>query len=275
MDRGSATTRREGEPVDYQNLVVTREENVAVVTFSRPRVLNALNKDTVAELSVAIDELGDDPNVRCIVLTGAGEKAFVAGADINELRAIPDVAHGAAFAAWGQSVLFKIENLSKPVIAAINGYALGGGCELAMACDIRIAADTARLGQPEINLGLIPGFGGTQRLVRLVGKGYAKLLTLTGDMISAQEALRVGLVDMVVPAAELMSKARELAGKIASKGPLALAYAKGCINVGAETDLNSACAYEASQFGLSCGTEDRVEGTTAFLEKRPARFRGK
>ena len=261
--------------MDYQNIIVTREENVAVVTFNRPKVLNALNHETMVELSAAMDELGADPNVHCIILTGAGEKAFVAGADINELRAIPDAATGAGFAAWGQAILFKMENLQKPVIAAINGYALGGGCELAMACDIRLAADTARLGQPEINLGIIPGYGGTQRLPRLVGKGRAKLLILSGDMILAQEALRIGLVDMVVPAAELMDKARELARKIASKGPLAVAYAKNCVNVGAETDLVTACAYEASQFGLSCGTADRTEGTTAFLEKRPAQFKGK
>ena len=261
--------------MDYQNIIVTREENLAFVTFNRPKVLNALNHDTMVELSVAIDELGADPNVRCIVLTGAGEKAFVAGADINELRAIPDAAHGAEFAAWGQAILFKMENLGKTVIAAINGYALGGGCELAMACDIRIAADTASLGQPEINLGLIPGYGGTQRLPRLVGKGRAKLLILSGDRIPAQEALRIGLVDIVVPAAELMNKARELARKIASKGPLAVAYAKSCVNVGAETDLATACAYEISQFGLACGTEDRAEGTAAFLEKRPAQFKGK
>ena len=261
--------------MDYQYIVVTREENTAVVAFGRPKVLNALNYDTMVELSAAIDELGSDPGVRCIILTGMGEKAFVAGADINELRAIPSAAQGAEFAAWGQAILFKIENLSKPVIAAINGYALGGGCELAMACDIRIAADTARLGQPEINLGIIPGYGGTQRLPRLVGKGRAKLLILSGDMISAQEALRIGLVDMVVPAAELMDTATELARKIASKGPLAVAYAKSCVNVGTEVDLVTACAYEASQFGLACGTEDRAEGTAAFLEKRPARFQGK
>lgn len=261
--------------MDYQNIVVTREENTAIVTFNRPKVLNALSHDTMVELSAAIDELGADPGVRCIILTGAGEKAFVAGADINELRAIPSAADGAEFAAAGQAILFKIENLSKPVIAAINGYALGGGCELAMACDIRIAADTARLGQPEINLGIIPGYGGTQRLPRLVGKGRAKLLILSGDMVSAQEALRIGLVDMVVPAAELLDKAKELARKIASKGPLAVAYAKSCVNVGAEVDLVTGCAYEASQFGLACATEDRAEGTTAFLEKRPARFQGK
>jgi enoyl-CoA hydratase len=261
--------------MNYQHIVITCEENMAVVTFNRPKVLNALSHDTMVELSAAIDELGSDPKVRCIILTGAGEKAFVAGADVNELRAIPSAAHGAEFAAWGQAILFKMENLSKPVIAAINGYALGGGCELAMACDIRIAADTARLGQPEINLGIIPGYGGTLRLPRLVGKGRAKWLIFSGDMISAQEALRIGLVDMIVPAAELMDKARELARKIASKGPLAVAYAKSCINVGAEVDLVTACAYEASQFGLACGTEDRAEGTAAFLEKRPAQFQGK
>jgi len=261
--------------MDYLNILVTREENIAIVTFNRPQVLNALSHATVAELSAAIDELGSDPKVRCIILTGAGEKAFVAGADINELRAIESANRGAEFAAWGQEILFKIENLPKPVICAINGYALGGGCELAMACDIRLAADSAMLGQPEINLGLIPGYGGTQRLPRLVGKGRAKWLVLSGDKISAQEALRIGLVDVVVPAAELMDKARELARKIAAKAPLAVACAKSCINVGAEIDLVTACAYEASQFGLVCGSEDRVEGTTAFLEKRLAQFKGK
>jgi len=261
--------------MDYQNILVTREEDIAIITFNRPKVLNALNRATMAELSAAADELESDENVRCIILTGAGEKAFVAGADIRELQAIESAAEGAAFAAQGQSILFKIENLSKPVIAAINGYALGGGCELAMACDIRIAADTAKLGQPEINLGIIPGYGGTQRLPRLVGKGYAKWLILSGDMISAQEALRIGLVEMVVPAEELMTKARELAHRIARKAPLAVACAKTSINVGSETDLGTGCAYEASRFGLVCATEDRVEGTTAFLEKRPAQFKGK
>jgi len=261
--------------MEYQNILVTREENIAVVTFNRPKVLNALNHATMVELSAAIDDLDRDKDVRCIILTGAGEKAFVVGADIKELRAIASEAEGADFATWGQSILFKIENLSKPVIAAINGYALGGGCELAMACDIRIAADRAKLGQPEINLGIIPGYGGTQRLPRLVGKGRAKWLILSGDIISAQEALRIGLVDFVVPASELMNTAGALARKIASKAPLAVTWAKRSINMGTETDLVTACAYEASQFGLVCGTEDRVEGTTAFLEKRPAQFRGK
>ncbi len=261
--------------MQFHNILVARDDGVAIITFNRPKVLNALNCATMTELSLAIDELGQDGGVRCIVLTGAGDRAFVAGADINELRGIGDATAGLAFAEWGQDILFKIENLSKPAIAAINGYALGGGCELAMACDIRMAADTAKLGQPEINLGIIPGYGGTQRLPRLVGKGRAKWLILTGDTISAQEALRIGLVDFVVPAAELMAAAKELAHKIARKAPLALAWAKRCINVGAETDLITACAYEAGQFGLICGTEDRIEGTSAFLEKRPAQFRGK
>jgi enoyl-CoA hydratase len=261
--------------MDYKNILVTREEKIGVITFNRPQVLNALNHATMVELSAAVDELAGDESVRCIVLTGAGPKAFVAGADINELRAIASSAQASEFAAWGQAVLFKIENLDKPVIAAINGYALGGGCELAMACDIRVAADSAKLGQPEINLGLIPGYGGTQRLPRLVGKGCAKWMILCGDAISAQEALRIGLVDQVVPAAELMHSARELARKIAAKAPLAVSSAKKCINVGSETDLVTACAFEASQFGLACGTEDRLEGTAAFLEKRPAQFKGR
>ncbi len=261
--------------MEYESILVTCEEAIATITFNRPKVLNALSRLTMRELSAAIDELDQDPNVRCIILTGAGEKAFVAGADINELRAIGSAADGAAFARRGQDILFKIENLDKPVIAAINGYALGGGCELAMACDIRVAADTARLGQPEINLGLIPGYGGTQRLTRLVGKGRAKWLILTGEMITAQEALRIGLVDVVVPAGQLMDRAREFAKTIAAKAPLAVAWAKRSINIGSETDLVTACAYEASQFGLVCGTADRIEGTSAFLEKRPPRFQGK
>jgi enoyl-CoA hydratase len=261
--------------MEYESIVVTRAGGIAIITFNRPKVLNALSAATMRELLAAIDELDQDPNVRCIILTGAGDKAFVAGADINELRAIRSAADGAAFARRGQETLFKIENLDKPVIAAINGYALGGGCELAMACDIRIAADTAKLGQPEIDLGIIPGYGGTQRLPRLVGKGRAKWLILTGEMITAQEALRIGLVDMVVPAAQLMEMARELAQTIAGKAPLAVAWAKRSINIGSETDLVTACAYEASQFGLVCGTEDRIEGTSAFLEKRPPRFQGK
>lgn len=261
--------------MEYENILLTREKGLAILTINRPHALNALNLATMADLAAAIEEIDRDDDTGCLIITGAGEKAFVAGADINELRAIANSTEGAAFAARGQALLFRIENLSKPVIAAINGYALGGGCELAMACDIRLAADSARLGQPEVNLGIIPGYGGTQRLPRLVGKGRAKWLILSGEMISAQEALRIGLVDSVVPKAELLPTARQLAQKIASKAPLALAWAKESINVGSEVDLVTACAYEASQFGLVCGTEDRVEGTSAFLEKRPAQFRGR
>ena len=261
--------------MEYHNLLIQRDEGVLTITFNRPQVLNALNSATMSELSTAIDEAEHDVDVRCIILTGAGDKAFVAGADINELRAIPDGPEGAEFARRGQDILFRIENLSKPVIVAINGYALGGGCELAMACDIRIAAETAKLGQPEINLGIIPGYGGTQRLPRLVGKGQAKWLVLSGEAISAQEALRIGLVDRVVAAGELMAICRDLARRIAAKPPIAVALAKSAINVGTETDLATACAYEASQFGLACATQDRAEGTAAFLEKRKPVFRGK
>jgi enoyl-CoA hydratase len=261
--------------VASKDIVIVREEGTAVVTVNRPKLLNALSRSTMIELSMAVDELESDESIRCIILTAAGDRAFSAGADINELRSITNPTEGAAFAAWGQSILFRIENLSKPVIAAINGYALGGGCELAMACDIRIAADHAKLGQPEINLGIIPGWGGTQRLPRLVGVGRAKWLILTGEVITAQEALRIGLVDLVVPGAELVSAAKGLAGTITSKAPLAAAWAKRSINVGSETDLVTACAYEACQFGLVCGTEDRIEGTSAFLEKRPPQFKGK
>jgi len=261
--------------MEYANLIVARDEHLATITINRPKALNVLNRATMGELSAAVDELEGDEIVRCVILTGAGEKAFVAGADINELKAISCANEGAQFAAWGQSILIRIENLSKPVIAAINGHALGGGCELAMACDIRLAAEHAKMGQPEVNLGIIPGWGGTQRLPRLVGKGRAKWLILTGDIISAQEALRIGLVDSVMPVGELMDKARELARTIASKAPLAVTWAKRSINMGAETNLTAACAYEASQFGIVCGTEDRVEGTSAFLEKRAARFTGR
>jgi enoyl-CoA hydratase len=261
--------------MEYEHLLVTREENIALLTINRPKALNSLSRATMSELSVAVDELESDQTVRSIILTGAGEKAFAAGADINELRAIANCKEGAAFAVWGQSILFKIENMSKPVIAAINGYALGGGCELVMACDIRLAAEHAKLGQPEINLGIIPGWGGTQRLTRLVGTGRAKWLILSGRTISAQEALRIGLVDLVAPAAHLLDQAKEMARAIASKAPLALAWAKRSINIGAETDMVTACAYEASLFGLACGTDDRTEGTSAFLEKRAPLFEGK
>ncbi len=258
----------------YHHILVEREENYAVVTLNRPKVLNALNQALMAELDAAFDELAADPS-RAVVLTGAGDRAFAAGADVGEFNALPSAGVAAEFARRGQAVLNKIERLSKPVIAAVNGFALGGGCELMMACDIRIAADTARVGQPEINLGIIPGYGGTQRLTRLVGKGAAKLLCLTGDQIAAEEALRIGLVDRVVPAADLMTEAKALAAKLAGKAPVAVDAIKQAINLGSEGTLADGLAYEAAQFGLAFDTEDRVEGVNAFLEKRKPSWQGK
>lgn len=259
----------------YENLIVERRGAVGIITINRPKSLNALSRATVAELAAAVDEFNADDGVRAIILTGAGEKAFVAGADIGEFNSLRSAEEAAEYARVGQAVLNRIERLPKPVIAAINGYALGGGCELAMACDIRIAADTARLGQPEINLGIIPGYGGTQRLTRLVGKGMAKLLVLGGDPITAQEAQRIGLVDVVVPAAELMAKAMELAEKLASKAPVALRLCKQAINEGAEGTLAAGLDHEAALFGVVFDTEDRVEGVSAFLEKRKPAWKGK
>jgi len=261
--------------MSYENILVEREENYAIITLNRPKALNALNRALMAELNTAIDELVGEESVRAIVLTGAGERAFAAGADISEFSAMPSASVAAKFALRGQAVLDKIERLPKPVIAAINGFALGGGCELAMACDIRLAADTARLGQPEINLGIIPGYGGTQRLPRLVGKGTAKLLCLTGDHITAEEALRIGLVDRVVPAANLLTEAKALAAKLAGKAPVAVTAIKQAINVGTEGTLVDGLAFEAAQFGLVFDTEDRVEGVNAFLEKRNPTWQGK
>lgn len=261
--------------MDYQNLIVEREEAIGIITINRPRALNALSMATMRELDAAIDELAADPAVRVIILTGAGDRAFVAGADISEFNNLPSAKVATEYALRGQAVLNKMEALSKPIIAALNGFALGGGCELAMSCDIRLAADTARLGQPEINLGIIPGYGGTQRLPRLVGRGAAKLLCLTGDMIDAHEALRLGLVDRVLPAAELPAEAKALAHKLAAKAPVALALIKQAINNGLEGSLAQGLSYEAAQFGLVFDTEDRVEGVNAFLQKRQAEWQGR
>ena len=259
----------------YENILVERKENYAVITLNRPKVLNALNQALMAELDAALDELTADESVRAVVLTGAGERAFAAGADIGEFNALPSASVAAEFSLRGQAVTNKIERLPKPVVAAVNGFALGGGCELAMACDICIAADTARLGQAEINLGITPGYGGTQRLPRLVGKGAAKLLCLTGDHITADEALRIGLVDRVVPAADLLAEAEALAAKLASKAPVVMAAIKQAINVGTEGTLADGLAFEAAQFGLVFDTQDRVEGVNAFLEKRRPMWQGK
>ncbi|MGE0362018.1 MAG: enoyl-CoA hydratase-related protein [Vicinamibacterales bacterium] len=257
----------------YEMLQVERDGAVAVVTLSRPKVLNALSVQTLAELGHAIDTLGNDGAIRAIILTGAGEKSFVAGADINEL-AVQTPAQGKEHAAAGQRVFDRIETLGKPVIAAVNGFALGGGCELAMACTLRIAADTARFGQPEVNLGLTPGYAGSQRLPRLVGRGRALELLLTGDMIPASRAHEIGLVNRVVPAAELMSEARRLAAALAAKAPIAVRYILEAVHHGAEMPLAEAQHLEATLFGLVASTDDMREGTRAFLEKRPATWKG-
>ena len=258
----------------YENLLVDVSGRIATVTINRPKSLNALNPATVRELSAALEEISRRDDVGVVLLTGAGEKAFVAGADISEMRDFTPV-QALEFALFGQGVLERIERSPKPVIGVINGYALGGGCELAMACDILIAADTARFGQPEVNLGIIPGYGGTQRLPRLVGRNLAKELVLTGEMISAQRAYEIGLVNRVVPQADLMNAAREIAGKILSKGPVAVKTAKMAMNRGLDLDLGNACALEANAFAVSFSTEDRAEGMTAFLEKRKAEFKGR
>jgi len=257
----------------FEHLIVERDGAVAVITINRPKVLNALNAQTVDELRRAMLELKADGSVRVIVLTGAGDKSFVAGADIAEL-AVQTPNGGRDHALAGQHVFELIANLGKPVIAAINGFALGGGCELAMACTLRIAADTAKIGQPEINLGLIPGYAGTQRLPRLIGRGRALELMLTGMPISADEAHRIGLVNRVVPHAELLTEARALAERLARSAPIALSYIISAVNKGTEMSFADACQYEASLFGLVASTEDMREGTRAFLEKRLAEFKG-
>ncbi|MFH1550241.1 MAG: enoyl-CoA hydratase-related protein [Planctomycetota bacterium] len=256
----------------YENLLYEVNDRLATVTVNRPKVLNALNDKTIGELIDVFCKIESDDAVGAVILTGSGEKGFIAGADINEISQ-KDAATGKKMALKGQMCLNIIENLGKPVIAAINGFALGGGCEIAMACTIRIAAETARLGQPEINLGVIPGYGGTQRLPRLVGKGRAHELILTGDMIDANEAYRLGLVNRVVPAASLLEEAGKLARKILSKSAPVVKIALEAVNRGIEVDLLEGLNLEASLFGLACATEDMKEGTKAFLEKRKPDFK--
>jgi enoyl-CoA hydratase/carnithine racemase len=258
----------------FDNLLLERDGAVALVTINRPKVLNALNAQTLDELRRAMLDLGHDDSVRALVLTGAGEKSFVAGADINEL-AVQTPTSGREHALTGQHVFDLVENLGKPVIAAVNGFALGGGCELAMACTLRIAADTAKLGQPEINLGLIPGYAGTQRLSRLVGKGRALEIMLAGTPISASEAERIGLVNRVVPAADLMTEAKRLAHQLANNAPIAMRYIIAAVNKGLEMPFAEGCVFEATLFGLVASTDDMREGTAAFLEKRKPTFKGR
>ncbi len=258
---------------EYKNLIVEQDDAVLIVKVNRERALNALNKETVGELQQLFSSYWSDDGVGCVIISGAGEKAFVAGADIPELADL-NARSGTDLAARGQHLMKTIQNFPKPVIAAVNGFALGGGCELAMACDIRLASEKAKFGQPEINLGIIPGYGGTQRLSRLVGRGKAMQLILTGDMINAKEAHRIGLVDEVYPPEELMDKALEMAKLICSKGPIAIASAKECVNRGLEVTLSVGCDLEKVTFGQTCGTEDKNEGMKAFKEKRQPKFTG-
>ncbi len=259
----------------FEDILVCVDGPVGIITLNRPSVLNALRTQLLRELSQALDELESDAAVRAIVVTGAGEKAFAAGADIAELNALATAGSGADQARAGQALTRKIERMRKPVIMAINGFALGGGCEIAMAGDIRVASENAKFGQPEVNLGLIPGYGGSQRLTRLAGKGIATHLCLTGETIDAQEALRIGLVTRVVPAGELMNEAKRIATLIASKAPLAIAACKRAINNGAHLSIDDALELEALEFGMLVDTEDIKEGTTAFLEKRRPAWKGR
>ena len=258
----------------YENLLCEKKDGIAYITFNRPKVLNALNRKTIVELEHALLDAHDDATVRVLILTGAGEKAFVAGADINELAQQTPV-NGKEFSLFGQSVLHLLEAMGKPSICAINGFALGGGCEVALACSIRLASKTAKLGQPEVRLGIIPGYGGSQRLARLCGKGMAHELCLTGEMITAEEALRIGLVNHIYEPAELLPAAEALAKKIIEKAPLAVKYCMEAIERGIEMPQEEGLFLEATLFGLCCATEDMREGTKAFLEKRAAAFQGK
>lgn len=255
----------------FNNLICAVNDKAAVVTVNRPKALNALNKETLEELLACFAELAANDDLTGVVLTGAGEKAFVAGADIAAMQHL-DALAGREFGRLGQQVMRTIETFAKPVIAAVNGFALGGGCELAMACDIRIAAETAKFGQPEVNLGVIPGFGGTQRLPRLVGTGMALELLLTGDLIDAHEACRIGLVNRVVDNDQLLPHCLELIGKMARKGPIAIRLCKDAVRGGIELDCESGCRREADLFGLCFASNDQKEGMAAFLAKRQPTF---
>jgi enoyl-CoA hydratase len=257
---------------EFENILLERDGAVGIITLNRPKVLNALNAALLDEVSAALSELERDRDVLAIIITGSGEKAFAAGADIGELNALASAGAGVHKARHGQLLTRKIEELRKPVIMAVNGFALGGGCELAMAGDIMVASENAKFGQPEVNLGLIPGFGGSQRTTRLVGKGMAAYLCLTGETIDAAEALRIGLVQRVVPLANLMDEAKRIAGTIASKAPLAITMCKRAINGGAHLSIDDALTMEAQQFGILVDTKDFREGTSAFLEKRKPKW---
>jgi len=260
--------------VEYANLLLEKSGPIAVLTINRPKALNALNSDTLSELSTVLDELGRDSSVKVVILTGSGDKAFVAGADISQMKDF-NTLEGRRFAQLGQATFRKLEFLPQAVIAAINGFALGGGCELAMACDIRLASENAKFGQPEVSLGLTAGFGGTQRLPRIVGTGVANELLFTGDIIDVQEAYRIGLANRVYPLNTLMEEAQKLAKRIAGRAPVAVQLSKSAIQRGINMDLDNAQAYEAEVFGLAFSTQDQTEGCKAFLEKRKPAFEGR
>ena len=260
--------------MSFENLLYEKRNGIAWITFNRPNVLNALNRRTLEELRDALLDAREDGAVRVVILTGTGEKSFVAGADINELAQRTAV-DGKEFSLFGQSICHLLETLGKPSIAAINGFALGGGCELALTCSMRLASKTAKFGQPEVKLGIIPGYGGSQRLARLCGKGVAHELCLTGEMISAEEAERIGLVNRVCEPGELLPAAEAMARKIIEKAPLAVKYTMEAIERGAEMPQEEGLFLEATLFGLACATEDMREGTRAFLEKRPPKFKGR
>lgn len=259
--------------MNFENIKFEIKDNIAYITVNRPKALNALNMDTLNELSKAMDEVQNNIRIKVAVVTGEG-RSFVAGADIAQMKDLNTV-DGRDMTILGQRVFDKIEGIDKPVIAAINGFALGGGCELSMACDIRIASEKAKFGQPEVNLGIIPGYGGTQRLPRLVGKGMAKYLIYTGGMINAEEALRIGLVQKVVSPEKLMDTVTETAKTIIDKAPIAVKMAKHAINNGLNVDLHTGVTYESEAYTTTFGTEDRVEGMTAFVEKRGAEFKNR
>ena len=260
--------------MELKNIILEKEEHLAIITINRPKALNALNSETLKDLDVVLEDLENDSNIYCVILTGSGEKAFVAGADIAEMKDLSEE-EGKEFGLLGNKIFRRLEKLDKPVIAAISGFALGGGCELAMACDIRIASEKARFAQPEAGLGITPGFGGTQRLSRLVGEGKAKELIYTCSMIKADEALRIGLVNKVVELENLMDEAKKMADSIIANAPIAVKLCKDAINKGMQVDIDSAIEIEAIDFGKCFSTEDQKEGMNAFIEKRAKNFSNK
>ncbi|MDR3259133.1 MAG: enoyl-CoA hydratase/isomerase family protein [Fusobacteriaceae bacterium] len=259
------------EEKKFENVLVSVEDEIALVTINRPKALNALNSATLKELKEIVEEIETRKDIKVVIVTGSGEKSFVAGADISEMVSATPV-QGKVMAAYAHYVFTKLENIPQVVIAAVNGFALGGGCEFAMSADFRYASENAKFGQPEVNLGVIPGWGGTQRLPRLIGKGRAKELIYTADLINAEEAYRIGLVNKVVPLADLISTAKATAKKIISKGSYAVTLAKNCVNTGLDVDLASGSKYELEAFSLLFSTDDKKEGMGAFLEKRPAKL---